>query len=149
MLIQPTSSQLFPLTSPIFFVKMETYIPVVLLLLLACSNARATLPVDCLPNSPYSKCSHAATAELTNACLMACGTCNTAYLLIGLSQEQAAAGSFCGYIPGDAKAMEAVALTTASAIINVSAIQGNFWLDGPGGQEENATQAIQFLVRFV
>lgn len=24
---------------------------------------------------------------------------------------------------------------------------GNFWLDGPGGAEENATEAIQFLVR--
>ena len=54
----------------------------------------------------------------------ACGTCNTAFLLVGLSKAETAAGSFCGYTAGDANAMEAVALTTASAIINAAAIQG-------------------------
>ena len=90
-------------------------------------------------------------AKATDLCLMRCVICSEAYPQFfpwraGLGD---AGAPFCALqpsTPAAAFAPDTILAFTTAAILNSSALNGQYFLDYAGGPEENATQALSLLL---
>ena len=95
--------------------------------------------VAALPSSCYTGCDDTVKGD---TCFMLCGYCNAADLNFWYPPAELSA--LCANVNGADRAT--VVSTLVAGIQNATQIQGYFFVDEPGGLEENATEALTYLV---
>jgi hypothetical protein len=66
------------------------------LAVLSAIPADASIGIDCIPGIDSSSCPAGLSQAEGDACLMACGTCSTPILRLGVNPSHAKQGAFCG-----------------------------------------------------
>ncbi len=96
-------------------------------------NGTPAAPVTCA----------ATTSRGRDACLLVCGICAQPELAVGFDPSVSASLCADGSVLPDDGSLGPAA---AAALLNVSAMQGVYWLDDAGDVEANATEAFTYLV---
>ena len=85
--------------------------------------------------------------KASDLCYLSCVACHNAQFLAWSLPQLSDPASFCGAAGGGgAASADAIIAAATDALLNSSAMHGQFFLDGPGELEENATQALAALL---
>lgn len=103
----------------------------------------SAINVPTLSSSATSfNCGNTTSTRDQDMCLLICGFCTTPYFRVGISDDDYS--TFC--MQQKAGLLSEAPRIATTAIIAVGELQGNFWMDGPGEIEENATVCINYVV---